>query len=83
MDYIESPQVGSPRTHAGHRELKAMIQEYKGFGILSIIRLLIFRGCGSFLLALIGTLLLVGQWAGPAGFIAFKLETDDMYFCKG
>lgn len=60
-----------------------MIDGYKGFGMLSLIRVLIFRDFRSFLLAMIGVLLVVGQWAGPVGFIAFKLESEDISACDG
>lgn len=68
---------------AGQEELKVLVDGYKGFGMLSLIRVLIFRDCRSFLLAMIGILLLVGQWAGPVGFIAFKLESEDISACDG
>ena len=29
------------------------------------------------MLSLVGVILLVGQWTGPVGFIAFKLTSDD------
>lgn len=60
-----------------------MVLGYSGFGILSLIRALMFRGWLSFMLAITGIVLLVGQWMGPVGFIAFKLTTEDMEICEG
>lgn len=74
---------GGPSAEQEQAKLKALIDGYKGFGILSIIRVLMFRDCRSCMLALVGLLLLVGQWTGPVGFIAFKLETEDMAVCEG
>lgn len=69
----------------GHEELKQLIGGYKGFGILSLIRALMFKDCRSCMLAWIGVVLLLGQWTGPVGFIAFKFTTElqDMAICEG
>lgn len=74
---------GEYASAAGQEELKVLVDGYKGFGMLSLIRVLIFRDFRSFLLAMMGILLLMGQWAGPVGFIAFKLESEDISACDG
>lgn len=67
---------------AGHEELKDLIKGYKGFGILSLIRALMFRDGRSCLLALTGVVLVLGQWTGPVGFIAFKVTNETYEFCE-
>ena len=62
--------------------LKTLISEYKGFGLLSLVRALMFSGgCRDFMISLMGLALLIGQWAGPIGFIAFKLRSEDVTEC--
>lgn len=75
------PSLGS--APPGHDELKALVDGYKGFGILTLIRVLMFRSFRFFLLSLVGIVLLIGQWTGPVGFIAFKVTTDDLTLCPG
>lgn len=67
----------------GRDELKALLGEYRGFGMFSLIRALLFRGWRHAGLAFVSLLLLVGQWAGPFGFIAFKLRMLDHDDCPG
>lgn len=74
---------GGGAAPAGHEELKSLVEEYKGFGIICLIRALMFKNCRSTLLAFVGVVLLVGQWAGPVGFIAFKLENENVTACDG
>eukprot|EP00752_Nemacystus_decipiens_P007138 g6391.t1 len=65
----------------GRDKLIELLGEYRGFGMFSLIRSLLFRGWRHAGLALISLLLLVGQWAGPLGFIAFKLRMLDHDDC--
>lgn len=67
----------------GRDELKELLGEYRGFGMFSLIRALLFRGWRHAGLALVSLLLLVGQWAGPLGFIAFKLRMLELDDCPG
>lgn len=76
------PPGAGRRAPEGHEQLKDLIKGYKGFGILSLIRALMFRGWRSCLLALTGVVLLLGQWTGPVGFIAFKVTTEKYEFCE-
>lgn len=70
-------------TPVGHERLKDLLENYRGFGMFSLIRALLFRGKRHAGLALISLLLLVGQWAGPFGFIAFKLRMLKLDDCPG
>lgn len=72
-----------PPIPVGHDELRALLGDYRGFGMFSLIRALLFRGWRHAGLALISILLLVGQWAGPLGFIAFKIRTSELHECPG
>lgn len=65
------------------QELKDLIVDYKGFGILTLIRLLLFRSCRATLLAFTGIMLLVGQWVGPVGYGAAKIISTDFMWCQG
>lgn len=66
---------------AEREELKMLIEGYRGFGLLSVIRALMFSSFRGFMVSLMGIALLIGQWAGPIGFIAFKLESEDITEC--
>lgn len=65
------------------QELKNLILEYKGFGILTLIRLLLFRSFRSTLLGLTGIMLLIGQWVGPVGYAAAKIVSAEFMWCQG
>lgn len=77
------PRQPLPPPSSGSDELKALVADYRGFGMFSLIRALLFRGWRSGLLAVLSTLLLVGQWAGPFGFIAFKIRMLELDDCPG
>lgn len=77
------PPPSPPPPPSGSEELKALVEEYRGFGMFSLIRVLSFRGWRCRLLALLSALLVVGQWAGPFGFIAFKIRTMESEHCPG
>lgn len=74
---------GLPAVLFEREELKALLGEYRGFGMFSLIRALLFRDWRHAGLALVSLLLLVGQWAGPFGFIAFKLRMLELDDCPG
>lgn len=66
------------------QELKALIVDYKGFGILTLIRLLLFRNFRCMLLGIMGVMLMIGQWAGPVGYSAAKFTNDEgLTWCDG
>lgn len=73
----------SPPTAAGRDELRALVDGCKDFGMFSMIRALLFRGWPSSGLAVLSIMLLAGQWAGPFGFIAFKIRMLELNECPG
>lgn len=80
---LRAGRVSESRPPEGHEDLKKLIHGYHGFGILSLIRALLFKGCRFGTLAIVGIALLIGQWMGPVGFIAFKVTTEDIKLCAG
>lgn len=69
----------------GHEELKALLGEYRGFGMFSLIRSLLFRGWRHAGLALVSLLLLAGQWVGPFGCVIYiqQLEPGCVFWAVG
>jgi len=57
-------QTLAPEPAAGVEELRGLIEEYRGFGMFSLIRVLVFRGWRHWGLAALSVMLLIGQWAG-------------------
>ncbi len=61
---LSSRPGAAPEPAAGVEELRGLVEGYRGFGMFSLIRVLLFRGwrhCG---LAVLALMLLIGQWAG-------------------
>lgn len=65
------------------QELKNLISGYKGFGLLSLIRALIFRSWRCTCLALVSAMMIFGQWIGPIGFVSAKLKSVEFEWCAG
>lgn len=61
---LSSRPGAAPEPTAGVEELRGLVEEYRGFGMFSLIRVLLGGGWRHWGLAVLSVMLLVGQWAG-------------------